>query len=516
MARSRHSLIKKTAEMSIGALLSKLFGFFREVLLVRFLGVGVFADAFNMAYMVPNAMRKIFAEGALAAALSPTIVDVLRTKSNREVSRLITASLLVIQGCAVLVCLGVAWKANVVVKLVAPGFLATQHAVTSDLIRVLIFLIFFVSAAAVLGAALLAVQRIFILSYASVVVNILFIIELVLAIYYQLTLQTLAWLILVNGLVFLTLYLAAYARAGFSYHLPTTRTWQTFSRVGRKLLPCIFTAGSTELSLIIDRIMASYLPAGSISLLTYTSAFIRLPLVIFAQSFATMLLPHLSEVTSYAPKRLSFYVFESFKFVTWMMLPTAILMMYYSHHIFSTFFLSSSFSYVHVNEASIILIAYAWALVFYALNRVLAHVFYAMHDTATPTVISIIAAAINAGLNIVFMYYWGVVGIALATSVAEVIKTIILFTALSFWYKAIVYFQRSGMFLVRALSQMLCIGVPIMLVYTLLLGVLQSISCDFLVEGVGFWIWVIPIWLLGGRLMYLTRDHFNLRLYFLS
>src|SRR5581483_10401125 len=105
--------------------------------------------------------------------------------------------------------------------------------------------------------------------------------------------------------------------------------------------PCMITMGALEVNLLIDSMLASFLPAGAFSLFDYASGFFRIPLGVFAVAFSTILLSHFSRVSTYAPKRLSFYLLESTKFVFWVTIPVSIIMCFFSHKFFATLALYS-------------------------------------------------------------------------------------------------------------------------------------------------------------------------------
>ena len=126
MANELHktSLLRKVAQVGGSTLLSRFAGIIREVLMVRYLGAGVQSDAFLTAFKIPNSLRKIFAEGALSAALIPSLVSILKRDDKRAVSSIMTLSFLVFEGVLLGLCLFVFWQPEMIIRLIAPGWYA--------------------------------------------------------------------------------------------------------------------------------------------------------------------------------------------------------------------------------------------------------------------------------------------------------------------------------------------------------------------------------------------------------
>jgi putative peptidoglycan lipid II flippase len=515
----RRFILKKTIQMSISTLISRCLGLIREILLARFLGAGAAADAFNTAFMLPNTLRKIFAEGALTAALSPTLVMLLRKEGKHNANALTTLTFVIIQGILIVLCILISLFAPAIVWLSAPGFSPEQIVRTTGLARVLIFFIIFASASALLASALQAAQRFFVPANSQVLMNLLFIAQLGLALYYKLPLVFLAWSILFDGIVLVLAHVIAYKTAGLAFERPTPETRAWFSQVMKKFIPCLITAGSMEISLVIDRMMASYLPEGSISLLSYSSAFLRVPLGVFIGGFATILLPRLAHVNIYAPRRLGYYFTESIKLTAWVIIPSMLLMIAFSYKIFSTFLLSKNFTIHDAIQASRLLNAFSVGLFFFALNKIAINVFYALHDTLTPTIITLVGTLCNTGLNYLFMKTYGAEGIAFATSCAAAVQAVFLVGVLHRRYKITLYTKSLRVFSIRALAQTIVFSLFFVASYSIFYSVINRLPAryvHFLLEKVGFWLWVGPLCATLGALMYMTRKRYGIRIYFLD
>jgi putative peptidoglycan lipid II flippase len=275
-----------------------------------------------------------------------------------------------------------------------------------------------------------------------------------------------------------------------------------------------------EISLFVDTIFASYLPEGSISLIYYANRFMGIPLGVFAVTLSTILLPHFSRISTYAPKRLNFYLLESAKLVFWVTIPCTLVTILLADKIFITLFLSNSFSAAQAHEAGSILIAFMIGLFFFAFNKILLNVFYALHETKVPTIISIIATVINIGLNIVLINPLRGMGLALATTLAGIIQTFLLLYFLRTRFGFHGYIHQWGVFLVRYGMQLSIVVVGFLALYAGITGSIQTWLpapiAQFFLNKIGFWLWVGPLCLIAGLVLYFYRRLFGVRLYFLD
>jgi putative peptidoglycan lipid II flippase len=517
----RNSIFKNTLQMGFSTMLSKFFGFFREILLVRFLGVGAVADAYNIAFNLPNTLRRIFAEGAMHAALTPTVVSIFRKEGKTKVNELITFTLIITQIVLLFICFLMNFYADKIVWLSAPGFTVSKQMCAISLTKIFIFLVIFVSSSSILASALMALQKFFIPSNGSIFTNLLLISQILICLKFGLSVIEFAYFVVFDFFVLFIIHLIAYFYNGLSFSWPksTTGTRNNFLKVLRKFVPSMLATGSAEISFMIDRAMASFLPTGSISLFSWTSTIFRIPLGIFASAFATILLPSMSHVAIYAPRRLSFYLHEALKVVAWVAIPLSILMAALSYKLFYTIYLSDNFTVEIVLKASQLLVVFSSVLFFFSINKILINLFYALHDTTKPAVISLLGAFLNTILNFFLMQVFGVFGIALSTSISAIFQTIVLLFALNRWYGVAIYFKKLWSFLIKMLVQMTFFGLLLFIGYFLLHKLILLLPVKFMIfflAKMGFWFWFGPICFITGLLMYMTRKKFGLRFYFLD
>ena len=304
--KSKRNLLLKTLQVGGNTFLSRMLGLTREILLMRFLGIEVFADAFTTAFMLPNSLRKIFAEGALTAAFVPTFVTLFKQKGKDDANKLMLLSFLVFETLLVLLCAAVMYYAPQTVHFIAPGYSAQQVAATVPLLRILMPFIFFISTSALLSGALHSVGHFFVPAFGPVLLNVVFIGALVTCLHFSLAASYLAWFILFGGLLQCIMHVITYFRLGFSFAVWDATTLQSFGHVMAKFFLCFLSMSVMEVNLFIDQRFASYLPVGSVTLIKYANRFMGIPLGVFAVAFSTILLPYFTKMKLEHPEKLNF------------------------------------------------------------------------------------------------------------------------------------------------------------------------------------------------------------------
>ena len=510
---TRRSLMQKTKEVGFFTLLSRCFGIVREVLIIRFIGANALADAFFTAWKVPNSMRKIFAEGALSAVFVPAIVQKVRADGRSSINGLMSIGFVVFEGIVLAFCALTMIYAQPFIALIAPGFSELQIIACAVYLRILMPFIFLISTSALLAGPLQAVDHFFMPAFGPVLLNIVYITGLFLCLTFDLSIEALCWFIMAGGLLQLMGHLFVYMRHHFSFGAITRQDFKQFGWIFLYFIPCLLSMSVMEIGLFIDTSFASLLPKGSVSLINYANRFMGIPLGVFAVALSTTLLPHFSRVSAYAPKRLGFYLLEATKLVWWVTVPVAVVMMILSQKIFTTLFLSEKFSLAQAHEAGNILVASLIGLFFFAINKILSNVYYALHKTSIPAAIAIVAVATNFALNWLLIDSLQAVGLALATSAAALLQTFLLYAVLYGFFNLKLYLWHLIEFILRYSIQMVAISVPFVLLY---IGVTRFILYSFFTDSFGFWLWVAPLCGAYMLTLYFTRQWFGIRLLFLE
>jgi putative peptidoglycan lipid II flippase len=552
----KKSIIKKTIQVGTSTFLSRVLGIAREVLMAKYyLGAGVISDAFITAFKIPNSMRKVFAEGALSAALIPTFVGLIKKDRKDEVNRLMTLSFLVFEGVLLILCALIFWKAELVIRIIAPGWykiesIATnatstvealkqvaygvyallttgQFAVQADqalyapaLLRILIGFIFFLSSSSLLAAALQSVNHFFVPAFSPVLLNVIFITGIFVCMAKDLSVDYLCYFILFGGFVQFALHVVAYFKYHFSFGAIDALALKNFRAVLKKFLPCFFSMSVMEINLFIATTLASYLPKGSISLIYYANRFMGVPLGIFALAFSTILLPHFSRIGTYAPKRLSYYLLEASKFIFWITIPFTLFMSFVAEKIFHTLFLSDKFSIDQVFEAKNILIAYLIGLFFFSLNKILLNMYYALHETTVPLYIAFFSVGTYYTVSKLCLPAYGAIGLAFATVISAMVQVLLSVFFLHKRFKFRLYATNFLIFAMRYALQLVVMAILFLAGYYsitwLIEQMLPASLATFLLFKIGFWFWVCPLAFGIALMLFFTRTLFNVNLYFLD
>lgn len=516
---SKSTLLKKTCEVGINTFLSRILGLTREILLMRFLGIGILADAFNTAFMLPNSLRKIFAEGALTAAFLPTFVNVFEKEGKDQANKLTTLAFIVFECILLAVCVLVMFNPERTILLFAPGYIGERVTAAAPMLQILMPFIFFISTSALLAGALNSVHHFFVPAFGPVLLNAVFIGAIIISLNYSFGPLFLCWSILFAGALQCLMHLFVYLKLGFGFSFWNKKTFSYFRQVIFKFIPCLFSMSIMEINLMVDTWFASFLLIGTPTLLKYANRFMGIPLGVFAVAFSTILLPYFTRVKIENPEKLPFYLLEATKFVLWVTLPATLMLVFLSDQVFLTLFasMSSKFPADRVHEAGTILIGFMIGLCAFSLNKILFSLFYAVHDTITPTIISIVATACNIVANYYLVNSLGGFGLALATSCSGFIQTTLCFYFLHKKHNFRLEFSAVTSFLAKYSLQLIVITTPIALLYPICYNLAtQAPYAYFFTQSFGFWLWVGPLLIATYLLLYKTKNKFSLNLHFLD
>ena len=521
---NKAAIRKKTASVMLALLFSKFLGLIREVVQVSYLGKpGSLSDAFNAAMKIPTVLRKLFAEGALSAAFVPTIIRVTTKDSQEQASRLMTLTYALFGSLILVLCIGISLYPAHVITLIAKGFADKPEtlAIAASALRVFIFFAFFIFTSALLASALQAKMHFTVPAWGPALLNLFYIAGLLIAKRFGLTIDMFGYFLLLGGLVQSLVYVYVYFRLNFAILWPDAKTYVYLKEVMYKFVPCLMSVSLIEINSLIDFGFASTLPAGSLTLIYLSSRFMGIALGAFGDAFSMILLPQFSRVSTYAPKRLNYYILEASKVIFWVTIPIAFLMSFFAYDIFYTIFyrLTGNFTLEQVQQASRLLIAFLSGLFFFSLNKMLLKVYYALHEIHYTVYITIAGVISNVLLNFILMPKYGTLGIALATVLSGVLQTVLLLVILKKFLGFTLYLKPFGQFLMKYTPHLiLFMGVFYALYRLTLSGIMYMLPqwSDILVHHLGLWFWVGPVCLLAVGMLYYLRNKGGLHLYFLE
>jgi putative peptidoglycan lipid II flippase len=429
------ALLRSVATVGSYTLVSRVFGFIRDILTAAILGAGPVADAFFVAQRLPNLFRSLFAEGAFSAAFVPLAAGVL-AEGGKPAVRVFAEEAFAVLFAVLLafVILGEIFMPALMTA-IAPGF-GTEPGkfdLAVTLTRITFPYLLFISLTALQGGLLNAVNRFAAPAATPILLNLFLIAALLL----MLRLpwhdgQALAWALTAAGIAQFLWLMMSCARAGVALRLRrprlTPRVQQTLKIMG----PGVLGAGVTQLNLVISTALASLLPEGSVSYLYYADRLNQLPLGVVGIAVATAILPPLSrQVRSGDAAGAMATQNRGVELALLLTLPAAIALAVLALPILAVLFQRGAFGPAEAAATAAALAAYAAGLPAFVLVKVLAPGFFAHQDTATPVKVAIAAMATNLALTLLLMQLWAHVGVAIALSAAGWLQALALLVLLA-------------------------------------------------------------------------------------
>ncbi len=427
------SLFRSSAVIAAFTLLSRIFGFVRDVVIANMMGAGMQADAFFIAFKIPNFLRRLFAEGAFNAAFLPMFAGMLKVEGRDHALRFassimtyLTLILLVLTTIAIIFM-------PYVVKVIAPGF---QHhpelyTLTISLTRITFPYLLCISLVSLLSGVLNSHDKFAAVAFTPVLLNICLISAILMLPEHV---GSYAYALSVGVLVAGTVQLVWLIAVNLKY-----RTFPGFTRpqltpdvrrMLRNIMPVAFGAGVAQVNQMIDVILATYLD-NAVSFLYYADRLYELPLGVIGIAVATAMLPMLSRhIRAGETQQAMHLIDQSIRFVLLIGLPASVALIMLAVPIIQTIYQHGAFSAADTHQVAPALIAYACGLPSFLLIKIFANSFFAATDTKTPVKIAVICMFTNLMLNLLLIEPLEHVGLAIATSVAGWLNALLLGTIL--------------------------------------------------------------------------------------
>ncbi len=416
------NLLKAVTTIGGFTLLSRVFGFLRDILIANALGAGAAADAFFVAFRLPNLFRRLFAEGAFAAAFVPLYSRTLEGEGGLEARvfaddafSLLAAALL---GVIIVFEIAMAW----VVLAMAPGFAEVEGKLelATELSRIMFPYLFFISLVSLQSGVLNSAGRFAAAAAAPILLNLTLITALLaFGDKAETPGHALAWGVLAAGAVqFLWLTWRCW-RAGAAVRLKIPRLTEKVRLLVRRVIPVVFGASVYQINLLIGTIVASFVADGAVSYLYYADRVTQLPLGVIGVAVGTALLPLLSRKLKAGDDAGAMEAQNrGLELSLLLTLPAAAAFIVIAGPVIDTLFRHGAFGFAAAEATAAALRAYAAGLPAYVMIRVLTPGFYAREDTATPVRIAVAAMVVNVVLNLTLIHPFGHVGVALAASIS--------------------------------------------------------------------------------------------------
>ncbi len=417
------ALLRSIATVGSLTMVSRLFGFARDILIAATLGAGGLADVFFVAFKFPNLFRRLFAEGAFNMAFVPIFAGILEDRGEAAARKFADQALAVLLWSLLVFVVVMEISMPWAMAAFAPGFRENpdKFALAIELTRITFPYLLFISLVSLLAGVLNSLGRFAAAAATPILLNICLIGALLgLSSLTATPAHALAWGVFGAGIVqFVWLY-AQCRRNRMALRLPRPRLTDDVRLLLVRALPVALGAGIYQINLLIDTIIASLLPEGSISYLFFADRVNQLPLGVVGVAVGTALLPLLSrQIKAGDAAAAARSQNRAVEFTMLMTLPAATALMILAGPIIAVLFERGQFTSGQTAATAAALAIYALGLPAYVLVKALAPGFFARGDTATPVKISIAALIVNLALNLILMGPFLHLGIAAATVVSS-------------------------------------------------------------------------------------------------
>ena len=437
-------LIKSGLIVSVMTLVSRVLGLARDIVIADIMGANSSADVFFFANKIPNFFRRLFAEGAFAQAFVPVLSEYRaedEEKGTNETKKLIAQVSGTLGVVISLVTLFGMLASSLFVMLFGFGWFldwyngeagSEKFVLASTLLKITFPYLWFISFTALSGAVLNTMGRFAVSAFTPVLLNICIISA---AIYLTPMMENpafaLAWGVFLGGLVQFLFQLPFLYRAGFLVKPQWAWHAKGVKKIRQLIVPALFGVSVTQINLLLDTLIASFLVTGSISWLYYADRLLEFPLGLFGIGIATVILPALSSLhAKQNTNEFSQTLDWALRVVCLFGLPAMVGLIVLAQPIIMILFMRGEFDQTVVLQVSYALYAYLAGLISFMFIKVLAPGYYARQDTKTPVKIGIKAMVANMVFNLILAPFFGYVGLAIATAMSATLNAFWLYQGL--------------------------------------------------------------------------------------
>lgn len=408
---------KNMLNTSIVIGISRISGFLRELVFSAFLGTSYMMDAFVVAFMVPNFFRRILGEKAAESVFIPMYVrmkEISKERGDEFISKIFT-----IIGVSLIAGIVLFYPiAPVFIKLVAPGFDSVTYSYALRLTFLILPYMFFIGIYAFLGALLESHRRFTLYNVSPLIFNVVMMLSIAL-LFNRLPLLSMAIGVMLGVVLQTAVLFIQLRKLNISFRLLFDTRDSAVRKSGKMLIPIVAGSGIEKISIYVDRIMASLLPAGSISALYYSFRLMDLPFAVFSIAIGKVIHPRISATeVNENPVFFRHYIKRGTMLNISILIPLSALMIFFSKQIIRLVYMRGAFDALSVNITSGPLIYYTVGLLPMGFVALFSRAFYSLLDTWTPLKAALYASLINVGASIILMQYMGVSGLALGTSIS--------------------------------------------------------------------------------------------------
>ncbi|ELA9372251.1 murein biosynthesis integral membrane protein MurJ [Vibrio parahaemolyticus] len=434
-------LLKSGMIVSAMTLISRALGLVRDVVVANLMGAGASADVFFFANKIPNFLRRLFAEGAFSQAFVPVLTE-NHAQGDMDKTRELIARAAGTLGVivSIVTVLGVLGSGVVTALFGFGWFLDWMHGgpaaekfeLASLMLKITFPYLWFITFVALSGAILNTLGKFAVSSFTPVFLNVM----IILAAWFispQMSQPEigLAIGVFLGGLVQFLFQIPFLIKAGVMVKPKWGWRDPGVVKIRTLMIPALFGVSVSQINLLFDTFIASFLQTGSISWLYYSDRLLEFPLGLFGIAIATVILPALSRKHVDSQSEGFAHTMDwGVRMVTLLGIPAMLGLMALAKPMLMVLFMRGEFSPQDVHQASLSLLAYASGLLNFMLIKVLAPGYYSRQDTKTPVKYGIIAMVTNMVFNAIFAYFYGYVGLAIATALSAFVNMALLYRGL--------------------------------------------------------------------------------------
>ena len=430
-----HHITRAATTIGLGTLGSRLFGFLRDVVIAHFFGAGMAADAFFVAFRIPNLWRRLVGEGSLTISFIPVYTEYLspgREKESEELANIAFTVAGVLLLC--LTILGILFS-PLLIRIIAPGFarIPEKFQLTVMLNQVIFPYLFFMGLFALSMGILNAKRHFFAPAFAPIFLNVSIILSVLLLYHtFEKPVFTLALGVLGGGILQFLFQIPFLIRKGIRFRVNLNFRHPAIRRIGTLMVPGLIGTAVYQLNVFVDTIFASFLPSGSVSYLFFADRLMEFPLGIFAIAIGMAALPSLSKLAAEGRgEELKETVRFTFRLVSFISIPAMVGLIALKTPIINLLFQRGRFDLSSTVMTARALLCYSVGLWAIAGARSVVPAFYALKDTWTPLKIALVCLGANVVLNGILIGPLQHAGLALATSLSSTLNLVLLFSSLS-------------------------------------------------------------------------------------
>jgi len=427
------NLLSSTSIFGFYTLLSRVLGYFRDILIAIFLGTSIYADAFFIAFRLPNTFRRLFAEGTFNAAFIPSYAEEklkgedLGKKFADEIFSLLLLFL-------IFLIIIIEIFTPFLVYLIAPGFYedSEKFSLATEFTRITFPFLLFVSLSSLLSGILNTNNKFAAAAAAPIVLNIVLILFLLISFYYNQNIaKSLSIGVTLAGILQFIILVIFTKKFYFPSVKFIFRFNEKIKKFFRKLLPSIFSSGITQINILVGTIIASF-QSGAVSYLYYADRVYQINLAIAGIAVGTVALPSLAQsIKLNDQKSVDLIQNKSVELSLLLSVPATFGLLIASKQIVNCLFGYGSFDSVDVIYTSLALTFFAIGVPAFALIKVLSNFYFARDNTKLPFYISLVSMIFNIVISVSLFKKYGFIIIPIATSVSTWIAVLIYFIFLS-------------------------------------------------------------------------------------